>query len=99
MTVEKPRFMISDQFKKSALALNMSCLLKMAEASDEAEINLGKLEGLVVGARAELKTRKAAYERMKEITSPQSEFFLSVMQEEADVNIARSHATTEATAS
>ena len=80
----------SDQFRKSAesLASNMSLLLRMAAERDDAEILVGKLKGLLLGAESELAVRTRALDEARAITSPQSSFFLAVMEDEAKENLA-----------
>lgn len=88
--MEKVKIGASDQFRRSAenLANNTSYLLKLEETRNDAAIMVGKLEGLLLGAKAELKVREEALVRSREILAPQAEFFLSSMEREANDNLA-----------
>jgi hypothetical protein len=80
---------LSEQFRKSAesLAQNMSLVLRKTDERDEVAISVAKLKGLLHGAELELEVRERALKQAKEITSPQSEFFLKVMEDEAQSNL------------
>jgi hypothetical protein len=88
----------SEQFRSAATALaeNLSYVIGLREARDEAEMMVGKLEGLLAGARVELSVRQRAYETDKEMMEPQAKFHLMVMEEEANSNLDALRARSEA---
>lgn len=88
----------SAQFTNSARALgeNLTCAIRLREARDEAEVMVGRLQGLLDAAKVELDVRQRAYGEGKALMAPQAELHLRVMEEEATENITALRARREA---